>query len=427
MVKKIIAVVCIIAVFCCLAAVDVIKQQNVTVSKHFDELEIAFTATDHTASIVESKDYVFYAATDGIYRKDKNSGDLCTRIVKGETTALQIFSNTLYYVIEETKLCSVDFDGNNFNEVYEKPQDYVNRTITDYVAFGNGLVIADSAFPLYYDIINKKQYNIFEKPTTLTSYDAKNQMLYFNGYGRKDLSQPRQLGTDDYATDFLRGPAHERDKTVSCQNCFYVLYENKLFKEDPKNTWQVLSFTNEKIIDIKSNDTHIYVLFEKHAERIGILDGTGYSEYLGEVKNYNGKGFTIVEDAIYYTTDYGYEKTERSITDSIIGSMFLYKYTDDKWKAYEYAWHNNLGKITDKKITTIEEFMSLAKEKYYKSDSSVLNRVVQYLEQNYWDLSLVNTANVDYVLKEQGDPWDFDDGSSGLTFDGNSGKIIEIW
>ena len=75
-------------------------------------------------------------------------------------------------------------------------ESYVNRTITDYVAFGNGLVIADSAFPLYYDIINKKQYNIFE--TIPWWSDSHTPLLkfalaraFYNSYQNLPANQPR--------------------------------------------------------------------------------------------------------------------------------------------------------------------------------------------------------------------------------------------
>ena len=428
MIKKIITIICIIAILCALASVDFIKDLT-PVTKHFDELEINFEATDHTASIVESKDYVFYAATDGVYRKDKNSGDLCTRIVKGETTALQIFSNTLYYVIEETKLCSVDFDGKNFNEVYVN--DAFNNTLPDYLVINGGIVFVNEENNIYYDLNSKKTKSIYPKNhTKANAFDIDSNIFYY-----ADEHMPNRVflehipSMEDYLYDSFPKAMFSNTKSIfAYKEYVFCLSNSELYKI----RWdgyqeKIVSFSSENIKAIKKVGDYLYVMFEKHAERIGLADGTEYSEFLGNTQGYDGGAFAVADDKVYYKTDKGFSHTERDINTDIKGSMFEYYEVSGGWQPSEYAWPLEEEIIISKnKITSQEEFVKFAKEKIYK-DGQYLERVVHYELQNYWSFYLEDTGIVESVLKGETNRYDWWGGGAQYIFDGNTGKLVEWW
>lgn len=435
MIKKIITIICIIAILCALASVDFIKDLT-PVTKHFDELEINFEATDHTASIVESKDYVFYAATDGIYRKDKNRGDLCTRIVKGATIALQVFDETLYYLdAKRTKLCAVEFNSKNKRTIYSLGEEVFFKGLPEYKVLKNGVVFADEDCSVFYDATKGKAKQIIPgRHSGVIKFDVvDNEFYYIPSIRNTEQIQKTSLSeydpksvlpivvTNEVVTDFAIGG----DNLYYVTKCSFegLLSRFGIHKLDLA-TLEVKDIDNTNgVYSIVAVDQDLYYLEDcNQIMQFRALTETKYN--FGYVKNYDSGEMvhsTYPQIGFYYKTDKYYDSNymflEEDIT-SVSRDVFYVDgtkdldYTGDKYK------YNNVKTYP---ISNFEEAEKLGKEIYNQQNSNHILKVVHwYAPDNHW---LLMYRYRDCVLDEIAGCVVFDGGGH-IIIDGDTGEIV---
>lgn len=298
------------------------------VDNNFIKLDY-FRADRYTATIVENKPFVFWANSEGLHRKSKETQEISQLLAGKNINYLSVYGDFLYYVIDERELCRININTKAAESIFKLNENYMCQ-IQDYSVVDEKVFFLNTHSLFYYDIPSRSITEL--KNITVETLQIVGEDIYFIDHAERTNTVYVFSMSDNFCKPVLGDGKYTPYEKAYMD--FRIVNGNIYYTQAmPSGTYVMPLLGEEKIIadgrstficESSLSEGLYYMSYGLEESHLYFRDKDGNEEpACFSMKELNAAtGVAVVDGYVYYNSGY-----ERVLNDS---GHYVYNYGNSK-------------------------------------------------------------------------------------------------
>ncbi len=307
--KRSIVVLCVLGLI--ISSFSLTGCSYVDMPEPFDCVKLGyFRANRYTATIIENDQYIFWADSHGINRREKNTKAESLIFKIDGANHLSLYGNHLYFVTNDQALHRVDLTKMKDEILFDsrENENYLSQ-INDYCVVDNKIFFLNTHSLFYFDINSKKSVNLLD--TSVYTLQVVDNTIYFLDKAERTFTL-YSYSIETKESEKIIGYGITEPLTQLCSDfriidgkIIYSLrepYETRVLKEDGSTE---LVFNGELNFSVSgANWECLYSILKiNEAESCLYVYTNGEQKMIATLPKMNiASGFAIIDGYVYYNS-----------------------------------------------------------------------------------------------------------------------------